>query len=451
MSDTSSAALRFALAPTVGGAPAARLARASALRAYLARETGLPVEVVIAESYEASLAGLRSGDLDAAMLGELAYWRARESASAEALVTPVREDGAFASYQSAIVTVRGTGIESLAGLRGALFGLVDAQSASGYLVPRAMLREAGLDPDRDVTVRLMGGHRLVIEGLLRGELEAGAVHAGSLTPPRPEAGPDYARLVVLARSRPIPRGPLVVRAGLPAETRLALAHALLRIHEADPAAAQVLNVGAGQRFIQPTRRTLPTLRCVADLAGVSYATVSRVVNRSGDVAPATAARVQAIVDELGYRPNGNALVLRGERAPLVGFLLPAWPTPAALRLANALRERLTEAGIPFVLCPVAGAVAASPFPELLLDGRLGALFCSAGEELDPSLQEAIRTERIVIPVVERPVDAEEMTRPVDDAVATLVERFGLSALRQARTGRATRRSRRGEISPSAGG
>lgn len=383
-----------------------------------------PVEIVIEQSYDACVTALRNGQLDAAMLGELAYWRARERAPVEALVTPVGEDGSIASYESVIVTVRGSKITSLAGIRGTVFGLVDTESASGYLIPRAMLREAGIDPDREVTIRLFGSHRRVVEALLEGEVAAAGVHAGTLAPPQPERAVQYARLQELARSRPIPRGPLVVRATLPADTRAALAGALLRIHEADPEAAKVLNVGAGQRFIQSTGGAPPTLRRIAALAGVSYATVSRVVNGAGEVAPATAARVRAIIDELGYRPNGNALVLRGERAPLVGFLTPTPPDPLSLRLADAVRQQLHRARIPLVLCPVEGAVADTPFPDLLLDGRLGALICPPPFHEDPGLQEAIRTDRLVVAVGDPPSASSALVRSVDDAVAMLVDRLG---------------------------
>ena len=46
-----------------------------------------------------------------------------------------------------------------------------------------------------------------------------------------------------------------------------------------------------------------TLRDVADLAGVSIKTVSRVVNHQNEISEATRQRVQAAIDQLDYRPN----------------------------------------------------------------------------------------------------------------------------------------------------
>lgn len=57
-----------------------------------------------------------------------------------------------------------------------------------------------------------------------------------------------------------------------------------------------------------TRR--PTLRSVAEEAGVSFKTVSRVVNEESGVSPELTARVRAAVDKLGYRPDHRARNLR---------------------------------------------------------------------------------------------------------------------------------------------
>src|SRR5688572_24356895 len=397
------ATLTMALAPTVGAEPGSRAQDPSALAAYLERCLGRPVRVVVEASYAATVESLRAGRVDVAMVGELASLRGQEIGGVEPLVVPVEADGQIPTYQSVVVTRIDSGIHDLAALRGTTIGLVDEQSTSGYLVPRAMLREAGIDPDEEVTVRLYGRHRAVVEAVLAGEVVAGATHASRLRPPTLDQGAEYARLRVVASSRPIPRGPLVVRADLPTTTRQALVQALLQVHEADDAAAGVLNVGRGQRFTHAARRQMPTLKSIAALAGVSYATVSRAVNGSGYVAPATAARIAAIVKELGYRPNGNALTLQGQRAPLVGLVVPTRGSTAADDdLVELLRSELAAAGVPLVLCPVDGALGDGPFLDLLLDGRLGALIVTASHADDPALAEVARTGRAIVAVdVER--------------------------------------------------
>jgi DNA-binding LacI/PurR family transcriptional regulator len=59
---------------------------------------------------------------------------------------------------------------------------------------------------------------------------------------------------------------------------------------------------------------------VAKLAGVSHQTVSRVINNSPDVSDATRARVQAAIDELGYRPSNSARALASRRSRTIGLI-----------------------------------------------------------------------------------------------------------------------------------
>lgn len=59
---------------------------------------------------------------------------------------------------------------------------------------------------------------------------------------------------------------------------------------------------------------------VADLAGVSIKTVSRVVNQEPNVRESTQARVKKAIAELGYRPNPSARNLASQRARLIGLI-----------------------------------------------------------------------------------------------------------------------------------
>jgi LacI family transcriptional regulator len=65
-----------------------------------------------------------------------------------------------------------------------------------------------------------------------------------------------------------------------------------------------------------------TLRDVADIAGVSTKTVSRVVNNQGEISEATRIRVQAAIEQLGYRPNILARSLIHQRTDTLAVV--AW-------------------------------------------------------------------------------------------------------------------------------
>jgi LacI family transcriptional regulator len=67
---------------------------------------------------------------------------------------------------------------------------------------------------------------------------------------------------------------------------------------------------------------MATIRDVAQLAGVSIATVSRVLNDSSRVRASTRQRVWAAFDDLDFSPNGAARSLTTRRTNVLGVLLP---------------------------------------------------------------------------------------------------------------------------------
>jgi LacI family transcriptional regulator len=90
---------------------------------------------------------------------------------------------------------------------------------------------------------------------------------------------------------------------------------------------------------------------VAARAGVSIATVSRVVNGvAGKASAATVARVQAAVAELGYRPASAGRALRERSSRLVAVLAPNLANPAMAAIAASIEQALRGAGLVMVAC-----------------------------------------------------------------------------------------------------
>ena len=87
----------------------------------------------------------------------------------------------------------------------------------------------------------------------------------------------------------------------------------------------------------------PTIRDVARHAGVSVATVSRVLNDSPLVVEPTRERVRAAVDELGYRLNATARNLSIGRAAAIGVVVPFLTTPSVIERVRGVVERLGRA------------------------------------------------------------------------------------------------------------
>jgi LacI family transcriptional regulator len=95
----------------------------------------------------------------------------------------------------------------------------------------------------------------------------------------------------------------------------------------------------------------PTIREIAALAGVSTATVSRVVNRSGYVSEETRRIVEHVVREHGYSANRSARGLSGGRTGLVGVTVPRIHPSYFSVIIAGVSETLYEQDMRIVLCP----------------------------------------------------------------------------------------------------
>jgi LacI family transcriptional regulator, galactose operon repressor len=97
-------------------------------------------------------------------------------------------------------------------------------------------------------------------------------------------------------------------------------------------------------------RSRPTLKEVAALAGVSWKTVSRVMNREPGVSTEMAARVQAAARQLGYKPDMAASSLRrsDRRTATVGLLLQDLSNPFSASVLRGVEDVARDRGVAVV-------------------------------------------------------------------------------------------------------
>jgi LacI family transcriptional regulator len=81
---------------------------------------------------------------------------------------------------------------------------------------------------------------------------------------------------------------------------------------------------------------MSTIKDVARVAGVSIATVSRVVNNGPKVGKKTQLKVTQVMQDLGYTPNANARALVTQKSTTIGVIVPALTDPFFASLANGV-------------------------------------------------------------------------------------------------------------------
>lgn len=88
-----------------------------------------------------------------------------------------------------------------------------------------------------------------------------------------------------------------------------------------------------------------TMHDVARLAGVSFKTVSNVVNDHPHVSDATRAKVRAAIEELGYQPNLSARSLRSGRSGVIGLAVPELSLAYFAQLAGEVIRAAEKRGL----------------------------------------------------------------------------------------------------------
>jgi len=134
----------------------------------------------------------------------------------------------------------------------------------------------------------------------------------------------------------------------------------------------------------------PTLVDVAREAGVSLKTASRVLNGAENVSEKKAARIRAVMDRLGYRPNELARGLKSRKSAAVGMIVPNLSDPFFSNAIKAAQEEARANGYVVVLSSSGGyADVERSEIETLVRRQIDGLLIAPADSRDKNLSEAI--------------------------------------------------------------
>lgn len=198
---------------------------------YLAKKSGRPGGTVgVTPEYSGVIQALRADQIDCAYLNPLSYVLAVDQfrGTPEELVPigmPYYHNDLM--YRGDIFVRADSGIKTMKDFRGKSFAFADRTSTSGYLYPAGMMKEAGLDPNKDVkAVNISGGGSVM--AVFNKLADGGASYHGSI---ERALSPDQAKqLVVIAQTDPIPNGMFVARGNLDPKTLAGLKQAMIDIN-----------------------------------------------------------------------------------------------------------------------------------------------------------------------------------------------------------------------------
>ncbi|POT98443.1 MULTISPECIES: LacI family DNA-binding transcriptional regulator [Enterobacteriaceae] len=113
-----------------------------------------------------------------------------------------------------------------------------------------------------------------------------------------------------------------------------------------------------------------SIQKIARLAGVSVATVSRVINHSGTVKPQNRERVLAAIEESNYQPNLLARQLRTARSNMILVLVSNIANPFCAEVVKGIEEEAEKNGYRILLCNTGSDMARSRSALTLLSGKI---------------------------------------------------------------------------------
>ncbi len=169
--DTAAGSLKLGVIPLES--PAEMHRRFTPIAEYLANVLGRPVELLLSVDFEHTIADFGEGTTNVAFLTPSTYIEAKKKFDARLLVKALRKGVPY--NHSVIAVSEKSGMTRVEDLRGRRMAFGDMRSTSSYLMPRAMLLDAGIVLEDLKGHSFLGHHDDVAKAVLSGECDAGGL------------------------------------------------------------------------------------------------------------------------------------------------------------------------------------------------------------------------------------------------------------------------------------
>jgi LacI family transcriptional regulator len=142
-------------------------------------------------------------------------------------------------------------------------------------------------------------------------------------------------------------------------------------------------VSFSQHYPTPDQEHAPkmaSIKTIAQLAGTSVTTVSRVMNNSGYVSNDVRTKVEHAIAATNYRPSTGARVLRSGKSDLVGILLPSLDVQFFGILAHTMEQALFDLGYQSFICSTAESAAhEARYISTFISRRVGGVIAASAQ------------------------------------------------------------------------
>ncbi|MFM1653660.1 LacI family DNA-binding transcriptional regulator [Brevibacillus sp. B_LB10_24] len=161
----------------------------------------------------------------------------------------------------------------------------------------------------------------------------------------------------------------------------------------------------------------PTIYDVAKAAGVSIATVSKVINNTGRISEKTRKLVLNIMKEMNYQPSVVASALTGKSTYTIGLMIPDLANPFFSGLARSIEDHAHVLGYNIVICSTDYEPdKEAKYISLLLQKSVDGIILASGFENIDAVKELIK-QKVPLAILAREIPSLEVdTVAIDDCL-----------------------------------
>ena len=201
------------------------------LKAYLEKDLGKKIELIVTTDYSSMIEAMRHGRLDLAYFGPLSYVMAKQKSDIEPFAALMQKGST--TYHAVLIANVGANIGKIGDIAGKEVAYGDKASTSSHLIPKSMLAEGGLVAGTNYREHFVGAHDAVAMAVQNGHAQAGGLSKPIFEALVKRGTIDGNKVRVLAESKPFPQYPWVMRSNLKPELKEKIRTAFIGMKDPD--------------------------------------------------------------------------------------------------------------------------------------------------------------------------------------------------------------------------
>lgn len=230
---------------------------------YLSQKLGRPVILTTPTDYLGVVTGLQTGQVDIAYLSSFPYALATSKMKLHLIALPWQ----FGSptYHGIIFTLKTSNIHSIKDLKGKTFAFGDVGSTSGYLLPRGLMLQNGINPDKDLAHSYnVGAADAVVKAVAHHAADAGAGYDGVLQLTYSHDLQKVKLFRVIAKTIEVPNGVYVAPPNMKPALLKRIRYVFMHMAD-DPAGRAAMKAAENDKMVIANDRMFDQVRKIAKI------------------------------------------------------------------------------------------------------------------------------------------------------------------------------------------